>query len=406
MKTPDVLMRNRFIEQNPVLAKAQAYVARPGVARWVSLGSGTIRALFHAPGTFGDDLFVVHSDFLKRVTRYGVPTTINSSLFGADLGSDVSMCCTGDIGDIPPMLWYADGQTLWVYMENGWAKGSLNSTANPANNDVVRIGDVYYKFTTGSVDTGTPAGTVTDPWLVAVGIDEATSLGNLYNAINDTGVAGTAYSTALVPHPLVGASSVTANQLNVRSYNYGSGGNAIVTTETSANLSWAAATLTGGGTPNTVPVPMPGEVAPVSVAFISGYVIVIPANGQGMNGRFYWIEPGETTIDPLNYATAERSPDPCYQVVVFGDQFWLPGQSTTETWYMTGDPDAPVSRVQGVLFDRGTVPGTALPIKESMIIVDNDGGVFQIQGGARRISTPDVEERIRKAISRQNFINP
>jgi hypothetical protein len=406
LRTPDVLLRNRFIEPNPVLATAQCYTARPGLTRWISLGTEFIRALFHAPGTFGDDHFVVYGDTLARVTTFGVPTVINTALFGSDVGSDVSMCCTGDIGDIPPFLWYADGQTLWVYMENGWARGTLSSTGNPANGDVVRIDTVYYQFTTGSVDAGTPAGTLANPWLVAQGISAAVSLNNLWRAVNDTGTPGTEYSTALTPHTTVSASSVTANSMTVRAYNFGTAGNAIVTTETSANLSWGAATLTLGGTPATVPVIMPGDYAPISVGFINGFVIVIPAADQGVNGRFYWIEPGETTVDPLNFATAERSPDPVYQVVVFGDQFWLPGQNTTEPWFMTGDPDTPMLRVQGVLFDRGTIPGTALPVKDSMIIVDSDGGVFRIKGGVERISSPDIEERIRKAIARQNFLNP
>jgi hypothetical protein len=36
-----------------------------------------------------------------------------------------------------------------------------------------------------------------------------------------------------------------------------------------------------------------------------------------------------------------------------------------------------------------------------MIIVDNQGAVFQIAGGAKRISRPDIEERIREAIQYQ-----
>jgi hypothetical protein len=36
-----------------------------------------------------------------------------------------------------------------------------------------------------------------------------------------------------------------------------------------------------------------------------------------------------------------------------------------------------------------------------MILVDNGGAVFQIAGGLKRISRPDVEERIRKAIQYQ-----
>jgi hypothetical protein len=88
-------------------------------------------------------------------------------------------------------------------------------------------------------------------------------------------------------------------------------------------------------------------------------------------------------------------------VVVFGDQFWLPGSTTTEAWYITGNFDSPVARVQGVVFDRGAWEGTAIQVKDSMIIVDNDGGVWKIQGGAKRISRPDIEQRIRVAIQYQ-----
>lgn len=402
----DVVLRNRFIEPNPVLADGVSYTQRPALRRWISLGAGPVRALFHQPGTFGDDHFCVNADQLSRVSRYGAQTVISTALYGADVGASVSMCCTGDVGTIPPMLWLADGQTLFVYMEDGWARGQLTAAANAANGETVEIGGVYYQFTSGSVDTGTPDGTVGTPWLVALGLTAAISLFNLYKAINDTGVAGTDYSTALTPHLTVAASSSTVDHLKIRARDFGVLGNAITTTETAAQMSWAAATLTGGGTPAIVPVPLPEDYAVTSVGFINGFVIVIPQNGQGINGRFYWVEPGETFIDPLNYATAERSPDPCYQVIVFGDQFWLPGQSTTEAWFMSGDPAAPVQRVQGVLFDRGTVPGTALQVKDAMVIVDSDGGVFRIQGGPQRVSPPDIEERIKRAVARQNFVNP
>jgi hypothetical protein len=148
-------------------------------------------------------------------------------------------------------------------------------------------------------------------------------------------------------------------------------------------------------------VETPDNVGVIGLAYIASYVVVVPAQGQNINGRFYWIAPGETTIDPLDFATAERAPDPISGVVVFGDQFWLPGSNTTEPWYFTGNIDQPVLRMQGVVFDRGAWEGTAVQVKDSMIIVDNEGAVFQIQGGAKRISRPDVEERIREAIQYQ-----
>src|SRR3546814_4200351 len=105
----------------------------------------------------------------------------------------------------------------------------------------------------------------------------------------------------------------------------------------------------------------------IDVAVINSYVIVIPVQEDGYQGRFYWIDPGEIVVDPLNFATAERSPDGIYGVEVFGDQFWLPGESTTEVWYVTGDAGAPMRRLQGVVSDRGSWQNTARAVHEQKI---------------------------------------
>lgn len=151
-------------------------------------------------------------------------------------------------------------------------------------------------------------------------------------------------------------------------------------------------------------VATPDDVGIIDVAVCKSFVLVLPAQGQGINGRFYWIEPGETTIDPLNFATAEQSPDPVFSIDVLGDNFWLPGESTTEVWYVTDDPSSRMRRLQGVVFDRGTWEGTSASINENLIVCDAEGAVFLIQGGAKeRISSPDIEEQIRVAIQNQQY---
>lgn len=395
---PSIVLKNRYFETNPVLNDQDqtGLIARPRLKQALYIGDGPTRKVFSEAGTFDDAAFAVCGLVLYKVTTALVSSSLGT--IGVSLTGAVEMAAAANLGTTPERLFITDGSVLWVYMDNGQAIGNLVASAAPANGDVVRIDGIYYQFTTGSVDTGTPAGTVGNPWLVkrsGVAIDDLTFL---FDAINDSGTAGTDYSTALTPHLTVNAYTVSAQGLFVHAVVYGTAGNSIVTTETGANLAWGAGTLAGGGSARLRQVPTPDDVGAISLAHINGYIIVIPAQGVGINGRFWWIEPGEVTIDPLNYATAERAPDAVNQVVVYSDMFWLCGQTTTESWQMTGNADSPVQRIQGILFDRGSWEGTALKVKDSLIIADQDGGVFQIQGGLKRISRPDIEERIRRAI--------
>jgi len=401
-KEARIRTRNRYFEENPVLTDTQSsLIARPGLRRGFSVGSGPIRGIYSQAGSFLDALFVASGETLYRIGVGGGITAIGD-IPSANPNSAVRMAATSNIGETPQYLFVSAGSALMCYVENGFARGTITGT--PANTDVVRMGSVYYQFTSGSVDTGSPSGTAGNPWLVSLGVSPAEAWTNLGDAVGATGFAGTQYSTALLLNPDVQRTSSTATDVSVRSNLIGVLGNSTVTTETGAAIEWTqGATLNDGGNPIWFQINTLDNVGIISLAYIASYVVLVPAQGQGINGRFFWIEPGETTIDEFNFATAERAPDPITEVVVFGDQFWLPGATTTEAWYFSGDPEAPVLRVQGIVFDRGAWQGTAIQIKDSMIIVDNEGGVFQISGGVKRISRPDIQERIRKSIEEQSL---
>ena len=396
-RSAELSTKNRYFEQNPSLNDdLSSLLARPGLRKAIEVGDGPIRHLYSAPGAFNDSLFAVSGRYLYQVYNNGASTQIGQ--IGTNVLSAVSMAATGTLGDVPNYLYIADGGILWCYTEDGFSRGQLTTSGGIANTDTVTIGTTYYQFTSGSVDTGTPNGTVGTPWLVALGSNDADAIENLAQAINATGTAGTQYSTALVANPDANAFNWTGTVLYVRANEPGTVGDSIATAETGASLSWASATLADGGTASLVQVPLPDSLGCISVAHINGYVVVVPAQDQGVNGRFYWINPGENTIDPLDFATAERSPDAILQVKVFSDQVLFLGQDTTETWITTGNPDAPFQRFEGVLFDRGIWEGTAVQIKESIVVVDKNGAVLQIGGGIKPISNPAIEERIRKAI--------
>ena len=402
-KEAQIRTRNRYFEQNPVLTDKQAaLIARMGLRRFLYVGEGPIRATYSQSGSFSDALFTVSGDALWRVDIDGTLTFVGN-LGSPNIQNSVSMAATSNIGETPAYLFVATGGAFMCYMENGYALGTISGS--PANGNQVRIGAIYYQFTNAGVDAGAPAGTAANPWLVALGGSDTAAWQNFADAIMNSGVPGTQYSTALVASTEVIVQGNSTTTVSVRATAVGIAGNAVVTTETGAGIAWTAGTLTGGGGPVWFQVATPDDVGIVSVGYIASHVVCVPAQGQGINGRFFWIDPGETTIDPLDFATAERAPDPISEVVVFGDQFWLPGDGTTEVWYFTGNEDSPVLRVQGVVFDRGAWPGTAVQVKESMIIVDSGGAVFQITGasggGPKKISRPDVEQRIREAIQYQ-----
>jgi hypothetical protein len=398
---PDLLLRNRYFETNPTLTEDGAsLLPRPGLKYFTTVGQGPIRGIKSESGSFNGDLFVASGTEVYRVSADGSSRMIYTGLGNASEGF-VTFAITANIENVPPYCFIADGSSFLVYIENGYATNTLSGTI--ANNDVVRIGATYYQFTNGSVDAGTPNGSVSNPWLVALGVNNMMAFSIFASAVNGTGVAGVDYSTNLQVNGEAAAINLFTESVQVRATTPGVSGNSIVTTTTGSNLTWAnGGTLTGGGEESVLPVGLPIATGVISCAVINSFVVVVPEQSGSLNGRFYWIEPGELFVNALNFATAESAPDGLNGVVVFKDQFWLSGESTTEVWYFTGDLNVPVRRVQGVLFDRGTLQNMAVPFEEGIVLTDSLGGVFLVSGGEpRRISTPAIEEQLRRALIEQ-----
>lgn len=405
-KEAELPLVNRFVEQNPALSEAQfALIARPALNRFTEVGTGPIRKVFTEAGAFDGDAFAVSGTNLYRVSSVD-GTAVDLGAISTDADGDVSMAATSPIGTtVPSYLFIAEGQVLWVYTDNGHARAQLQVTGTIVDGDEVEFNGTHYQWTSGDVDSGTPDGTSANPWLVALALDNGASLNNLFLAINANGELGVDYSSGIsVADAFVEALSVGNDDLFVQAIEAGSVPNAYTSTVvTGAGLTFGSATFTGGGTDQLSQVTVPEDAGAVSVAHINSFVIVVPVqlDSLGTVGRFYWIEPGERTVDPLNFATAERSPDRINQVITYSDMFWLFGDTTTEPWVTTGSSDFPMQRFQGILFDRGSWEGTAVKIRDSMIVVDEEGGVFVINNGQRRVSNPAIEERIRTAIRAQ-----
>lgn len=140
-----------------------------------------------------------------------------------------------------------------------------------------------------------------------------------------------------------------------------------------------------------VTVATPGSVGISALAGLAGYVLAAQANSD----RMYFIEPGAVIIDALNFVTAEYEPDKIEDIIVVGDSAYVIGQSVTEVWYATGQADPAFAPNQGRTFHRGMVSGTAVRVKENIMLVGDDGNVY-VLGNPTPVSTNSIAERIRK----------
>lgn len=111
-----------------------------------------------------------------------------------------------------------------------------NATA-PANNDTVTIGGVVYTYKT------TLTGAANE---VLIGASASIALDNLKSAINATAGAGTTYGTGTVVNPVVAATTKTATTLVFEAVDQTADGTALAATDTSANLAFDQAYLSGG----------------------------------------------------------------------------------------------------------------------------------------------------------------
>ncbi len=387
---PEVELRNRFFEQTPTnQVEGLVLLARPGNTMLVSAGVGPITVISHQPGAFNDDLFFVSGEQLFRWDGVAVPLAIAGTVA---TGTTPSITFVTGAGF--EHLFITDGVLLQFYDGEAAATGVLTvSGGNIVATDTFELDGVFYEWTAGSVDAGSPAGTMADPFLIAFS-DDTTALENAVLALNATGIGGTDYSTALTAHLTVLGVTSTITTLSVRARTRGTGGNSITSTETAVNTSWGGATLSGGGAQTLNGIVTPDDITFVSLTTLNSFALCAQSN----SARFYWIQPGATTIDALDFATAENEPDQLIEIQEIGDVVYMFGQSSTEVWYatLTTDPnESPFRPTKGLAFSQGVLEGTAVPIRTQAITIAEDGVIYQIVGGPQRISNNGIEERVR-----------
>jgi hypothetical protein len=135
----------------------------------------------------------------------------------------------------------------------------------------------------------------------------------------------------------------------------------------------------------------------VTVGYLDGYFVFNEPNSQRV-----WVTQllDGLSIDPLDFASAEGSPDGLVSLIIDHREAWLFGTDSVEVWYNSGDPDFPLTRIQGAYNEIGCIaPYSVAKMDNSVFWLGADargqGIVYRAQGyQAVRISTHAVEYAI------------
>jgi hypothetical protein len=143
-------------------------------------------------------------------------------------------------------------------------------------------------------------------------------------------------------------------------------------------------------------VDFPGAL---TVSYLGGYFVFIEPDSQRV-----WVTEllDPTSIDPLDFASAEGSPDGLVSSITDHSEVWLFGTNSVEVWYNSGAADFPLQRIQGAYNEIGCAA--------TYSVAKLDNGLFWLGADARgrgivyrangytgqRISTHAVEWQIQQ----------
>ena len=143
-------------------------------------------------------------------------------------------------------------------------------------------------------------------------------------------------------------------------------------------------------------VDFPGAV---TVGYIDGYFVFNEPNSQRV-----WITSllDGYSIDPLDFASAEGSPDGLVSLIVDHREIWLFGTNSVEVWYNAGTSPFPLAPVQGAFNEVGcSAAFSVAKLDNGLFWLGADargkGIVYRANGySAQRISTHAVEWQIQQ----------
>ena len=137
----------------------------------------------------------------------------------------------------------------------------------------------------------------------------------------------------------------------------------------------------------------------VTVGYLDGYFVFNEPNSQKV-----WVTSllEGTQIDPLDFASAEGSPDGLVSLIIDHREAWLFGTNSVEVWYDAGNADFPLARIQGAYNEIGCAAAYSVAkLDNGLFWLGSDargnGIVYRANGyTGQRISTHAVEWQIQQ----------
>lgn len=143
----------------------------------------------------------------------------------------------------------------------------------------------------------------------------------------------------------------------------------------------------------------PDFAGAVGVGFLDGYFVFSQPNSQK-----FWVTAlyDGTSVDPLDFASAEGSPDNLVTLIVDHREVWLFGTNSVEVWYNAGLPDFPLARIQGAFNEIGCQAAYSVAKLDNCLFwlgkdARGNGIVYRSKGyTGERVSTHAVEWQIQQ----------
>ena len=137
----------------------------------------------------------------------------------------------------------------------------------------------------------------------------------------------------------------------------------------------------------------------VTVGYLDGYFVFNEPNSQRL-----WITQllDGQSIDPLDFASAEGSPDGLVSILIDHREAWLFGTNSVEVWYDSGAADFPLTPVQGAFNEVGCIAAFSVAKLDNGVFwlgadARGKGIVYRANGyTAQRVSTHAIEWQIQQ----------